>query len=305
MEKKIMFYDLIIIGGGPAGLTAGLYAGRGALNTLIIDRNQVGGTANTAPYVENYPGFDGIEGRELMRHFEEQVQQYVEIKEYTQVNSIEEVIGGLRVKTSKGDFDAKFVIISTGTTNKTLDAEGIKEYAGRGVSYCAVCDGSFFIDREVLVIGGGNSAATEALYLNRIGVKCAIVHRRDQLRCDAKLEEDLQKNNIPVYWDSEVKAVRGDGVLEEAVLYNKKTGAETVVKTNGVFIAIGHNPNNQLAVDLDLDLDDSGYIEVDENMATSMPRVYAAGDITGQIKQIVAAAGQGAVASSDIYSKLV
>ena len=300
-----MFYDLIIIGGGPAGLTAGLYAGRGALKTLIIDRNQVGGTANIAPYVENYPGFDGIEGRELIRHFEEQVEQYVEIKEYTQVNSIEEAIGGLKVKTSKGDFDTKFIILSTGTVNKTLDAEGIKEFTGRGVSYCAVCDGSFFIDREVLVIGGGNSAATEALYLNKIGVKCAIVHRRDQLRCDAKLQEDLEKNNIKIYWDCEVKAVRGDVVLEEVVLYNKKTDTETVVKTSGVFIAIGHKPNNQLAIDLNLDLDDLGYIEVNERMLTSMPRVYAAGDITGQIKQIVVATGQGAIASSDLHSKLI
>ena len=158
---------------------------------------------------------------------------------------------------------------------------------------------------KVLVIGGGNSAATEALYLNKIGVKCAIVHRRDQLRCDAKLQEDLEKNNIKIYWDCEVKAVRGDVVLEEVVLYNKKTDTETVVKTSGVFIAIGHKPNNQLAIDLNLDLDDLGYIEVNERMLTSMPRVYAAGDITGQIKQIVVAAGQGAIASSDIHSKLI
>ena len=294
-------YDLIIIGGGPAGLTAGIYAGRAGLKTLILDKAQCGGTANNAPLVENYPGIDKISGMDLMKSISEQTKQYCEIIEFVTIDKIEKAVGNsYNLETNKGSFSSQFLLLATGSKHQTLDTPGVEKFSGRGVSYCAVCDGNFFVDKDVLVIGGGNSAATEALYLKRIGVNCSIVHRRDTLRCDIKLQEDLAKNNIPVYWNSELKEVKGDMLVEEAVLYNKITGEETAVKVSGIFIAIGNVPNNQLALDLGIECDELGYIVTDKNMKTSGDGVYAAGDVTGCVKQIVVAAGQGAVASEKI-----
>lgn len=299
-------YDLIIIGAGPAGLTAGIYAGRAGLNTLILDKAQCGGTANTAPLVENYPGIDKIPGMDLMKSVSQQAKQYCEIMEFVNIDKVEKSIGNTyNIETNKGNFSCQFLILATGTTHQTLDVPGVDKFSGRGVSYCAVCDGNFFVDREVLVIGGGNSAATEALYLKRIGVKCSIVHRRDTLRCDIKLQEDIAKNNIPVYWNCELKEVKGDMLVEEAVIFNKKTGTENSIKVSGIFIAIGNIPNNQLALDLGVECDEFGYIVTDKNMKTSGDGIYAVGDVTGGVKQIVVAAGQGAVASEKIQYLLI
>ncbi|RAP45415.1 MAG: thioredoxin-disulfide reductase [Methanosphaera sp. rholeuAM6] len=291
-------YDLIIIGAGPAGLTAGIYAGRAGLDTLILDKSPCGGTANNAPLVENYPGFDKIPGMELMKSMAQQAKKYCEVMEFVTVEKVEKSIGhSFNLTTSKGKFTTQYVILATGCNHKTLDVPGVEEFTGRGVSYCAVCDGCFFIGQEVIIVGGGNSAATEALYLNRIGVKCSIVHRRDWLRCDIKLQEDLANNNVNIYWDSELKEVKGDVKVEEAVIYNKKTGEERTLKVSGVFLAIGNEPNSQLARDLeDVEIDDFGYIPVNENMETELEGVYAVGDVNGGVKQIVVAAGQAATA---------
>ncbi|WP_461436573.1 NAD(P)/FAD-dependent oxidoreductase [Methanosphaera sp.] len=299
-------YDLIIIGAGPAGLTAGIYAGRAGLNTLILDKAQCGGTANTAPLVENFPGIDKVPGMDLMKSTSEQAKQYCEIIEFVNITKIEKAIGlSYNLETNKGNFSSQFLILATGSTHQTLDAPGVEEFTGRGVSYCAVCDGNFFVDKEVLVIGGGNSAATEALYLKRIGVKCSIVHRRDTLRCDIKLQEDLAKNKIPVYWNSELKEVKGDMRVEEAVISNRMTGEEITVKVSGIFIAIGNIPNNQLALELGVECDDLGYIVTDKNMKTNGDGIYAVGDVTGGIKQIVVAEGQGAIAAETIQYLLI
>lgn len=297
-------YDIIIVGAGPAGLTAGIYAGRAGLDALIIDNGASGGTANTAPLVENYPGFDKIPGTELMKNIADQTKEYCEIKEFTIVQDVKRADDIFSVETSDGVFDSKYIILATGSKHKTLDAPGVSKFSGRGVSYCAVCDGAFFLNREVLVVGGGNSAATEALYLNRVGVKCSLVHRRDKLRCDEKLQEDLKNNNIGIYWDSEVREVRGENSVEEVVLYNKKTGEESVVSVNGLFIAIGNIPNNELASKLGIECDQLGYIKTDENMQTNVKGVYAAGDVTGGIKQIVVSASQGATATTSIQKLL-
>lgn len=299
-------YDIIIIGAGPAGLTAGIYAGRAGLNALILDQGQSGGTANTAPLVENYPGFDKIPGNELMKSVSQQAAQYCSIEELTIVQKIEKADdGNFVVTTHKGTFSSKYVILGTGCEHRTLDVPGVSEFTGRGVSYCAVCDGNFFIDQEVIIVGGGNSAATEALYLNRIGVKCSIVHRRDQLRCDVKLQDDLKKNDVKIYWDSELKEIKGDMRVEEAIIINKKTGEETSINVSGVFIAVGNIPNNKLALDYGIKCNEFGYIETDENMKTSDDGIYAVGDVTGGIKQIVVAAGQGAIASDSIQYLLI
>ncbi|MBR0471413.1 MAG: FAD-dependent oxidoreductase [Methanosphaera sp.] len=299
-------YDIIIIGAGPGGLTAGIYAGRAGLDVLIIDQGQSGGTANTAPLVENYPGFDKIPGDELMKNVSQQAGLYCDIEELTIVQEIvKSSDNSYEVVTHKGSFASKYVILATGCEHRTLDVPGVAEFTGRGVSYCAVCDGNFFVDREVIIVGGGNSAATEALYLNRIGVKCSIVHRRDRLRCDVKLQEDLEKNNVPIYWDSELKQIRGEMMVEEAVIINKKTQKETTLKVNGIFIAVGNVPNNKLALDYGIKCDEYGYIMTDENMKTSDDGIYAVGDVTGGIKQIVVAAGQGAIASDSIQYLLI
>lgn len=299
-------YDIIIIGAGPAGLTAGIYAGRAGLNALILDQGQCGGTANTAPLVENYPGFDKIPGNELMKNVGQQAMQYCDVEELTIVQRIDKKDDGTFVVTThKGDFSSRYIVLATGCEHRTLDVPGVSEFTGRGVSYCAVCDGNFFIDREVIIVGGGNSAATEALYLNRIGVKCSIVHRRDQLRCDVKLQEDLRKNNVKIYWDSELKEIKGDMGVEEAIIINNNTGEQTSINVSGVFIAVGNIPNNKLALDYGIECNEFGYIKTDENMKTSDDGIYAAGDVTGGIKQIVVAAGQGAIASDSIQYLLI
>ena len=298
-------YDIIIVGAGPGGLTAGIYAGRAGLDALIIDKGQSGGTANTAPLVENYPGYEKVTGIELMKNVSQQARKYCDIEELTIVERIEKNGDYYDVVTHKGSFTSKYVILATGCEHKTLDVHGVSKFTGRGVSYCAVCDGNFFVDREVIIVGGGNSAATEALYLNRIGVKCSIVHRRDQLRCDSKLQEDLISNGVNIYWDSELIEVRGDMMLEEAIILNKKTNKQTTLKVSGVFIAIGNIPNNKLALDYGIKCNDYGYIETDKNMKTSDNGIYAVGDVTGGIKQIIVSAGQGAIASDNIQYNLI
>lgn len=299
-------YDVTIIGAGPAGLTAGIYAGRGGLKTLILDAAQSGGTVNNAPLIENYPGFDEITGQELVEKMTKQAKKYVEIREFTEVDKIiPGQDGNFKIESEDEVISSKNIIIATGTTVKSLPAKGIEEFKGRGISYCAVCDGNFFVDREVLVVGGGNSAAVEALYLNRIGVKCSLVHRRDQLRCDAKLQEDLVNNNIPILWDSEIVEVKGDMKVEKAVIHDKKNNTEYEKEIDGIFISIGHVPNNNLAVDAGVNCNESGYIIVDEDMKTDVQGIYAVGDITGYVKQIAVATGQGAIAASDIQSKLI
>ena len=299
-------YDLVIIGAGPAGLTSGLYAGRSGLNTVILDSAQCGGTVGTAPLIENYPGIKQISGKDLSVNMKEQVEKYVEIREFSQVEKIENSIGGtFEIKTKDDLIVTRYILLATGSTYKTLDVEGVSEFTGRGVSYCAVCDGTFFVNKEVLVIGGGNSAVVEALYLNRIGVKCSLVHRRDKLRCDKQLEKDLYKNKIKVYWNYQLESVKGNNHVKEAILYNNKTHEKTQVNIDGVFIAIGYNPNNELAKDLGILCDGLGYIETDKNMKTSVDGIYAAGDITGGIKQIVVSAGQAAQATTHIEELLL
>ena len=299
-----IMYDVIIIGSGPGGLTAGLYAGRAGLKTLILDKRVCGGTVNTSPLIENYPGIDNITGRKLTNKMALQTRKYTEIMEYTKVKKITGKTKSFKIECENETYESKYVVIATGTTEKTLDAEGIQEFAGRGVSYCAVCDGNFFTNQEVVIVGGGNGAAVEALYLNRIGVKCSIIHRRDRLRCDAKLQEDLKKNNIKIYWNSQVKKVNGTDRVESVTITNDKDEEKTI-KVSGIFIAIGTEPNNKLAIESGITCDSEGYIEVDENMQTQTEGIYAVGDVTGGVKQIIVASGQAAIAMTDIQYKLM
>lgn len=299
-------YDIIIVGAGPAGLTAGIYAGRAGLKTIILDKAQSGGTANIAPLIENYPGIDKIPGVELMAEITKQTKQYTNIREFSMVLDIHhDNDHTFLVDIGDEVLKSKYIILATGTEYKTLDVKGMQDYIGRGVSYCAVCDGSFFIDREVLIVGGGNSAATEALYLNRVGVKCSIVHRRDKLRCDRKLQEDIKEAGIKIYWNSEITAIHGDSMLESVDLYNNKTKETQNMKVNGVFIAIGYDPNNQLAHQCGVVCDQLGYVKVDDDMQTNIDGIFAVGDITGGMKQIIVSEAQGAIAVHKIDSELI
>ena len=300
----MIIYDTIIIGSGPAGLVSGLYGGRAGLKTLLFDKGNSGGTGNIAPLVENFPGFDRINGRKLMEYMDKQSRKYTTIKEYSEVTNVK-YDGNYFIITSKDEkYYSYTLLLCTGSLNKRLNVPGEGEYLGRGVSYCAMCDGSFFIDKKVVIVGGGNSAATQALYLNNINVKPTIIHRRDSLRADKKLQDELKEENISILYDSSLEKIQGDGRVEEVIVKNRKTNNQTTIKTDGVFIAIGYNPNNKLAYMLNVNCNDLGYIKVDETMKTNVKGVYAAGDITGGLKQILTAAAQGAIAINDIQESI-
>jgi thioredoxin reductase (NADPH) len=308
ISEKPIEKDLAIVGAGPAGLTAAIYAVRAGLTAVVLEREVIGGQVAITPVVENYPGYMRIGGKSLVDLISQQAVQYADIHVGEQVKEIAkgEQDGKFHVKTNRAIYITKGIIIATGVGNKALGAAGERRFYGRGVSYCATCDGYFFKDgKKVIVIGGGNTAVTDALYLRNIGAQVTIVHWREELRCEAKLLESLKESGIPVLWNSEVKEIIGDKVVKAVKMENNKTHAVTEVPTDGVFVAIGYKPNNEIAKALGLGLDLEGYIKVDlTTMRTSMPRVYAAGDITGGLKQIVVAVGQGSIAAMSAFEDI-
>jgi thioredoxin reductase (NADPH) len=299
-------YDVIIIGSGPAGLTAGIYAGRQGLKTLILEKGVTGGAALMVPSMENYPGFEIISGKELIAKKKKQTLKYAQINELEEVKKIEiknenEII----VSSQKNDYKAKSIILCTGTTHRRLNVPGEAELLGRGVFYCAVCDGPLFVGKRVLVAGGGNTAAQGALYLDKIGSYVAIVHRRDELRAEKYLQEKLKDKKIPIIWDTVVDEIKGEMVVEKVLMHNKKTNEKTEYNINGIFIAVGEIPSNSLAVDLGLKIDQGGYVLTDKQQKTNISRIYAAGDNTGGFKQWIVASGEGAVAALSAYDDLM
>ncbi len=305
ISDKPVEKDLVIIGAGPGGLTAAIYAERAGLKTVVLERESIGGQITITPVVENYPGFTRIAGKSLVDLLSQQALQYSEIHVSEEVRDIKRTEEVFSVKTNRAIYIAKGIIIATGAGNKMLNVPGEKSLWGRGVSYCAECDGYFFKDsKRVMVVGGGNTALTYALYLHNLGAKVALLHRRDKLRCEKTLEESLLREGIPVIWNSEVREIKGDKVVKSVKLEDTKSRTVREIPVDGVFIAIGYEPNNQIAKDLGLELDTWGYIKVDEKQRTSMPMVYAAGDITGGIKQIVVAVGQGSVAAISAFEDI-
>ena len=307
-------YDIIIIGAGPAGLTAGMYAGRQNSKTLVIDKSMAGGLGLEVPMMQNYPGFDMIAGMELIQKMKAQSEKYCEILENTVIESIEKVDGGFLIKTKNSpllmaedetgekELFAKTIILATGASHRHLNVPGEEEFLGRGVAYCATCDGMFFIGKDILMVGGGNSAAQEALYLKNLGCNVKLVHRRNELRCEHHLQKALEENDIEVLWNSTVEEIKGDMMVESVSLL--KDGEMLDYKTDAVFVAIGDDPSNDLAKELGVALDDGGYIITDKNQATNVEGVYSAGDITGGVKQWVVASGEGAVAAISAYNYL-
>ena len=305
-------YDIIIIGAGPAGLTAGMYAGRQNSKTLVIDKGMAGGLGLEVPMMQNYPGFDLIAGMELIQKMKAQSENYCEILENTVIDSIEKAEDGFNIKTKNSpllmssdddgekEFFTKTIILATGASHRHLNVPGEEEFLGRGVAYCATCDGMFFIDRDVLMVGGGNSAAQEALYLNNLGCNVKLVHRRDELRCEHHLQKALEDNGIEVLWNSTIQEIKGEMAVTSVTLL--RDGKEEDYKTDAVFVAIGDDPSNDLAKELGVALDDAGYIITDKSQATNVPGVYSAGDITGGVKQWIVACGEGAVAAISAYN---
>jgi thioredoxin reductase (NADPH) len=300
--------DLVIVGGGPAGLTTAIYAVRAGLNSIVIEKGNLGGQVTITPVVENYPGFMRIGGKSLVDLIAQQAAQYSEIHVGEFVT---EVVKGrpddrIQIKTNHAIYLTKGLVIATGVGNRALESVGAQKFYGRGVSYCATCDGYFFKDgKQVVVVGGGNTAITDALYLHNIGAKVTLVHRRDTLRAESRLQESFKQSGIAAFWNSEVKEITGDKIVKAIKVEDKLTGKVTDMAVDGVFVAIGYVPNIDLAKQLGLELDDQGYIKTDlATMRTSMPNVYAAGDITGAPKQIVVAVAHGSIAAMTAFEDL-
>ncbi|MHC1744479.1 MAG: FAD-dependent oxidoreductase [Syntrophobacteraceae bacterium] len=296
--------DLVIIGGGPAGLTAGIYAVRSGLRTAVIERGPLGGQVATTPVVENYPGFSRVPGKTLVDIVVSHALEYVQI---FQGEEVVEVKQGepITVVTTRRRFLTKTVILATGANYKHLDVPGEAELGGRGVSYCATCDGPLFAKKNVIVVGGGNSALTEALYLHHIGVVVTIVHRRDTFRGQEHLARDVKINEIPVLWSTEVKEIRGKERVTEVLLVNNKTGETSVLPTDGVFVAVGYAPTVELAQKVGVETTEDGFIKRDDRHRTNIRGIYSAGDVEGGFKQIVTAMGQGAEAALSVFEDIM
>ncbi|MEM3833163.1 MAG: thioredoxin-disulfide reductase [Thermoprotei archaeon] len=304
-EKPTEPFDVIIVGGGPAGLTAGIYAARAGLKTTIFEGSAVGGIVAISPPIEDYPGFKYIEGPELAKLFWEHAEEYVKVRVPELVKEIKKDDKFFRIITNKGEYLSKAVILTTGSKRRKLNVPGENKFIGKGVSYCAVCDAQFFIGKNVIVVGGGDGAVDDALYLHKVGVNVTLVHRRDQLRASKIYQDKLFKSGIKVIWNTVVKEIKGSRVVESVVLENVKDGTITVMPVNGVFVSIGQEPDNYLARQLGCEVTPEGFIVVDRFQRTTVPFVYAAGDITGGFQQIVVAAGEGAKAALTAYNDLL
>ena len=297
---ELVEVDLLVVGGGPAGLTAGIYAERSGLKTAIVERDALGGQVALTPIVENYPGFTQVGGKTLVDIMVTHALQYVQIFQGEQVLDI--VPGEvLEISTTRRKFRANSVLLATGASHRSLGVPGEKELSGRGVSYCATCDGPLFRGRKVIMVGGGNSAVTEALHLHNMGVQVTLVHRRDHLRAQDVLANQLGSNGIPVLWDTQVKQIHGEQRVESVELVDTKTGKVTQMAVDGVFIAVGYQPSVELATKIGVALNPEGYIQHDGVHRTNIAGIYSAGDVEGGYKQIVTATGQGAAAAMTIF----
>lgn len=299
-----MDYDVIIIGGGVAGMTAGIYCVRRGLNTLIIERGSIGGQILTASEIENYPGFERISGVDLAAKIEEQskslgvkflLDEAVELRLKDSVK---------KVKVASGEEHVcRAVIIASGGEHRKLETKGEKEYSGKGVSYCATCDAPFFKNKDVAVVGGGNTAVEDALYLSEIADKVYLIHRRDKLRAEESRQKRLkERSNIKLVLNSVVSEIGGTRMVEHVKTKDAKTGAEKTINVGGVFISIGITPTSELVKKTGVELDDKGYIKINRSQETNIPGVFAAGDVTGGILQASKAAGEGCVAALSAYS---
>lgn len=292
---KQVSFDTVILGGGPAGLSAAIYASRGAVSTAIVDISMLGGQPSNYLELENYPGFQVVGGYDLMEKFEEHADKFgVEKFPMQEIQKID--LKSKTIITNEYEFRANTIIIATGAQPMKLNVPGEKEFVGRGVSYCAVCDGAFYRDKIVAVVGGGNAAVEEAMYLTKFAGKVYLIHRRDELRADKIVQERAFKNEkIEFIWNSVVKEILGDNLVHTVVLENVKTKEITNLATNGVFPYIGMTPNVE-NISGQLEQDAAGFIITNETMATSLDGVFAVGDVRKTpLRQVITAASDGAV----------
>ncbi|MBE6505696.1 MAG: thioredoxin-disulfide reductase [Methanobrevibacter millerae] len=302
MEK----YDIVIVGAGPGGLTAGIYAGRQGTKNLILDKGLAGGIGREVPQMENYPGFDNVSGLELVEKMKEQAIKNCELHENENVSEIIKNDDEYRftIKTDKDSYLSKTVILATGSSHRELNAKGEDEFKGKGVSYCATCDGFFFQGRDIIMVGGGNSALQEALYLNNLGANVTLVHRRDEFRAQKHLQDQIHEEGINVIYNAVVEEIKGDMLVESVVLKDTQTGELTDLPISGIFISVGYIPHTELADQLGVDLDESGHIIIDKEQKTNVDYVYAIGDVCVGLKQWVVACGEGAVAATTAFNEI-
>ncbi len=295
--------DLVIVGGGPAGLTAGIYATRSGLRSVVVEKGALGGQVATTPVVENYPGFTQVGGKTLVDIMVSHALEYTEIFPGEEVVDVTPGVP-MVVQTSRRRFTTRAVLLATGASHRKLGVPGEKELAGRGVSYCSTCDGPLFRGKKVVMVGGGNSALTEALHLANIGVEVTIVHRSAAFRAQEHLIKNVEAQNLKVFFDTELASINGSGKVE-SVGCRTRNGDTFELEAAGVFIAIGYQPATGLARKLGVELTTDGFIKKDARHRTSVPGIYSAGDVEGGYKQIVTAAGQGAEAALAIFEDLM
>lgn len=289
-------YDVIIIGGGPAGLCAGIYSARGGLKTAIIENKSIGGQAQTAHEIQNYPGIKAIGGFDLCYAMMEQCTSFGVDFVFDKITACD--LKNKKITLDSGnELSAKFIIIATGASPRKLDVENERRFLGKGISYCATCDGAFFKGKTVAVIGGGNTAVEDALYLEKLASKVYLVHRRDALRADKILCDRLVKSTVEVIWDSVVQNLDGNDNLSQMTLKNVKKGTLTTVSVDGVFVAVGQIPESNLFDEVQKT--SVGYIITDENMRTNIDGVFAVGDVRDKaLRQVVTACADGAIAGA-------
>lgn len=308
MSDKI--YDVIIIGGGGSGLTAALYTSRAKLSTLLLEKLAPGGQIALTDVVENYPGFpEGITGPEISQRMEDQAKRYGTEVVYQEVQSISKNNQGFEIKGMDENFKCRSIILAAGASFRTLGVSGEKELTGKGVSYCATCDGAFFKEKEIVVVGGGDSAMQEGIFLTRFASKVTVVHRRDSLRASPILQERAKTNpKIHFVWDTVVEKVNGNKKVDSLLLKNLKTAQTQDFPAQGIFVFIGHDPNTSFVKGF-VELDEKGYVKTaNGSVKTSVPGVFAAGEIRqGAVKQLVSACGEGceaALAAQDYLEHL-
>ena len=297
-------FELLIVGGGPAAFAAGIYAGRSGVKAAILEKSMPGGQMALSYLIENWPGEKEISGQDLTMKMREHAEQYSKIIEFVDVTSIRKDGDGFVLTTYEGEFKAKAVILATGAEHRKLGAPGEEKFNGKGISYCATCDGFFFKGKKIIVVGGGNTALEYAVYLNNIDCDVTLIHRRDQFRAEKRMQEQVADLGISSIMNTVVEEFMGDQALKFAKIRNIETGEVEDLEISGSFIAVGEIPNNEIARGLDLDLDDDGYVKIDREGRTSMPGIYAAGDLTGGLKQVIVAAAEGAIAATSAFEDL-
>ncbi|MCK4365207.1 MAG: thioredoxin-disulfide reductase [Thermoplasmatales archaeon] len=293
-----MDYELAIVGAGAAGYSASIYAGRSGIKTVVFDKAIGGGLGIVSPKIENYPGFESISGIDLMEKMKKHAGKYADIHFNEGVNEIEKSKDGFDIQTDKKTYGVKAIILCLGTDYRKLNVTGEKELTGKGVSYCATCDGFFFKDKKVAVVGGGNSALIEAIFLKQIGCKeVYVIHRRDQLRAEKTYEDEAIEKGVQIIYNTHVESINGEQKIENLDLHDVKADKKSKFPVDGVFISVGEEPQNKLAKKLGVKLDEMGFIITDDQQRTNVKGVYAAGDITGGLRQVVTACAEGAIAA--------